>query len=391
MSRNLNRNSYDHTKRRMRFIIIVMVAISIAGIVIREIEYFKLSKSTDQLAILTVTTIKAVTAPAHEEIILPGNVAAWHTASIYARTNGYIKEWKVDIGARVKVGDVLAVIEAPEVNAQLLQTEADLKTAEANNELAKSTAKRWIALLKTNSVSKQEADVTISDAKAKQAIVASMRANRDRLRDLVNFQRVVAPFDGIIMSRTTDVGRLINSGSGSMLPLFRIVQYNRLRVYVRVPQNYASSIVPTLTAQLHFSEHPDKIYSATLLDTAKAIDPNTRTLLIQLVTDNQNNELLPGGYVKVNLQLPEGKNIVRIPVNTLLFRADGLQVATIDGDHKVVLKPITIGRDFGDFVEVTTGIKPNETVILNPPDSILTGQEVQIVEQKNNSQENEQV
>jgi RND family efflux transporter MFP subunit len=284
---------------------------------------------------------------------------------------------------------VLAIIEAPEVNAQLQQTEADLKTAEANNDLAQSTATRWIDLLKTNSVSKQETDVTIGDAKAKQAIVVSMRANRDRLRDLVSFQQVVAPFDGVIMSRTTDVGRLINAGSGPM-PLFRLVQTDRLRIYVRVPQDYAARIVSNLTATLQFSEHPDKTYTASLLDTAKAIDPNTRTLLIQLVTENQSNELLPGGYVQVHLQLPGDKNIVRLPVNTLLFRADGLQVATMDGSNKVVLKQIKIGRDFGDFIEVSAGIKPGEKIILNPTDSIMAGQQVRIATQQNNLQGNNQ-
>lgn len=385
---NDNKRLSSQTKKHLYLILSCMLIIALIGIIYREIQFLHLKETTKRHAILSVATVKATPSPITQNIVYPGYVSAWHDATIYARTNGYIKEWKADIGTRVKTGDLLALITAPEVDAQLQQTEADLKNAEANYQLAKSTEKRWLNLLKTDSVSKQETDEKVSDAKAKAAIVAATRASRDRLRDLVSFQRVTAPFDGIVAARNTDVGRLINAGSSAPQPLFRIVQSNRLRIYVRIPQNMAAQITPNITAQLHFSEHPGKIYTAKLLDTANAIDPHTRTLLIQLVIDNANYELLPGSYAQVHLAIPTPKYSVRLPINTLLFRADGLQVGTIDGDHKVVLKPITISRDFGDYIEINTGIKPYETVIINPPDSLANGQEVQISKAEDKSEEN---
>lgn len=378
MNEPVKRDFSPHFRERMKFVIYVLIAIAIIGITYRIISYIKLIHSTNNQAALTVAVIKAAQGPSTEEIVLPGNVQAWHDATIFARTNGYVVNWKVDIGAHVKTGDLLAELTAPEVDAQLRQTEADLKTAEANAALAESTAKRWVLLLKTDSVSKQETDEKVSDAKAKEAIVASTRANRDRLVNLVNFQRIIAPFDGVIMSRTTDIGRLINAGS-STVPLFRLVQSDHLRVYVRVPEYFSTNIKPNLIAQLYFTEHPDKIFPAKLLDTAKAIDPASRTLLVQFEIDNPNNELLAGSYTQLHLTLPSNKNIIRLPVNTLIFRSKGLQVATIDGDSKALLKDITLGRDFGDYVEVVAGISAGETIILNPPDSLLSGQQVKIV------------
>ncbi len=362
---------------RVKITLICLIILAVIGISLRIIEYIKLRYATQQQAILSVATIKAAQSPKNVEIVLPGNIQAWHETTIYARTNGYVVNWIVDIGDHVKKGDLLAEISTPEVNAQLRQTEADLKTAEANHYLAETTAKRWQNLWKTDSVSKQETDEKVSNEKATAAIVMSTLANRDRLRDLVSFERVVAPFDGVIMSRTTDIGRLINAGSGTV-PLFRIVQSNPLRVYIRVPEYFSDNIMPGLTAELHLPQHPRKNFPAKLIGTAKAIDVSTRTLLIQLQVDNAENELLAGSYAEVHLKLP-AKDSVILPVNTLIFRAEGMQVATIDGDSKVIFKSITIGHDFGDTVEVVAGVKPNESVILNPPDSLLNGQEVRII------------
>lgn len=373
-----NKKFSDEFLRRVFIGIAIMLGIAIIGIGYRIVEYIKLRMATNQQAVLNVATIKAAGELANEEIVLPGNVYAWHEATIYARTNGYVVSWIVDIGAHVKSGDLLAIISTPEIDAQLRQTEANLVTAEANYQLAHTTALRWKTLLKTDSVSKQETDEKISAEDANAAIVVSTRANRDRLRELVSFERVVAPFDGVVMSRTTDIGRLINSGSGTV-PLFRLVQANRLRIYVRVPEYYSSSITRDLTVQLYFTEHPGKSYPAKLLDTAKAIDLKTRTLLVQFEMDNSNDELLAGSYTEVHLGLPVNGKYVRLPVNTLIFRANGMQVATIDGDSKTVLKPIVVGRDFGDVVEVISGLKPNEAVILNPPDSLFSGEKVHIV------------
>lgn len=357
---------------------LVMLAIAISGIVMRIIEYRELRAATEQQAILSVATIKAAAGPLTQDIVLPGNILAWHEATIYARTDGYVSKWYVDIGSRVKAGDLLADISAPEVNAQLQQTEANLKTAQANYKLAQTTAARWQNLLKTDSVSKQETDEKVSDAKAKAAIVASTTASRDRLRDLVSFQKVTAPFDGIIMSRNTDIGKLINAGSGT-IPLFTLVQGDKLRLYVRVPEYFAPSIKSDTVAQLYFTEQPGKIYTAKLLDTAKAIDVNTRTLLVQFEIDNANNEILPGSYTQVNLKIPVTQSSLYLPANTLIFRAQGLQVATVDKNNKAVLKSIMIGRDFGSTVEVVSGLQAGEIVILNPPDSLVTGNKVKVV------------
>lgn len=373
-----------------RIFIVFFVLLGIAFIIncVRIYEYRKLRRTTEQEAVLNVAVIKAAPGPGIQEIILPGNIIAWHDATIFARTNGYVVQWYVDIGAHVKKDQLLATIATPEVSEQLRQTEADLRTAEANYQLAQVTAVRWIKLLRTESVSKQETEEKVSDAKAKAAIVASTRANRDRLRALVGFQRVIAPFDGVIMSRTTDVGRLINSGAGTV-PLFRIVQSNWLRVYVRVPQYFSNYVLPGSTAELTFAEQPGKVYSAKLLDTAKAIDRTSRTLLVQYAIENSNYELLAGSYTQLHLKLPANKNYVRLPVNTLIFRSQGMQVATIDGDETTVLKPITIGRDYGNFVEVVAGLQQEEKVILNPPDSLISGQRVRIVSTEKFSEKTE--
>jgi len=363
---------------RLKITLLILLAIAIIGILYHLISYFLLKYTTARDAILPVAAVHAERRSMTEEIILPGNVLAWHETTLYARTNGYVVNWIVDIGAHVKEGDLLAEITAPEIDAQLRQTEADLKTAEANYALAESTASRWLHLLKTESVSKQETDEKVADAKAKTAIVVATRANRDRLRDLVNFQRIVAPFDGVIMSRTTDIGRLINAGSGTV-PLFRLVQATRLRVYIRVPEYYSRNIKPGLEAKLFFTEQPGKFYVAKLLDNAKAIDTTTRTLLVQFEIDNTDEELLSGSYTEVHLLLPVNNDAVNLPVNTLIFRANGLQVATFDKDNKALLKSIVIGRDFGDYVEVLSGVAPGEPIILNPSDSLASGQPIKVV------------
>jgi RND family efflux transporter MFP subunit len=349
------------------------------GISFRIIAEIHLRRNTEKDAVLKVAVIKADNEPATEEIVLPGNVLAWHESTIYARTNGYIKKWDVDIGAHVKTGDLLAEIESPEVDAQLRRAEADLITAQANNSLAQTTAVRWKKLLVTDSVSKQETDEKIQGAAATAALVNAAQANVDHLRELVSFERVLAPYDGIITSRTTDIGSLINAGSGTQRPLFHIAQASPLRIYVRVPQSYSSDIKPGLVTELYFAEHPGVKFKATLLDTAQAINPVSRTLLVQFKAENKDDVLLPGGYTEVHLILPTQSGAVLLPVNALLFRAQGLQVATVNKDNKVLLKKITISRDYGDVVEVSTGVNKGDTIILNPSDSIINGEKVQIV------------
>jgi len=371
--------SMYHSHPAVFILCVIVLAMTILGIGTRIVHNINLLRHTNREAMTSVALLQVKSNVAQEEIILPGNVQAWHEATLFARTNGYIDKWYADIGTIVKAGDLLATIDTPELDAQLRQAEADLKTAIANNDLAQSTAKRWIHLLKSESVSKQETDEKISDALAKAAIVISAKANRDRLHDLVNFERVTAPFDGVITSRTTDIGALISDGATNQVPLFHIVQADPLRIYVNVPQNYSSRLKPDMTVELRFSEHPDKVYSAKLLDTAQAIDPVSRTLLTQFSADNKNYEILPGGYTQVSLKFSSIKGNVILPVNTLLFRKEGLQIATLDKKNHVILKSIKIVRDFGNEVEIDDGIKPGESIIVNPPDSLINGQIVEVM------------
>jgi RND family efflux transporter MFP subunit len=359
---------------------VIAAVLAIGGIVLRLQSESQLSHETKNAAVADVVVMQAPKGPAAEEIVLPGNMQAWHEAPIYARTNGYLKDWVTDIGAPVKEGDLLAEIEAPEVDAQLHQAEADLATAQANNKIAQITAERWENLLKTSAVSKQDADDKIAAAAASAATEASAEANVNHLHELVSFERIVAPFDGIITARNTDNGALIDAGSSGTGPeLFHIAETDKLRVYVEVPETYADAVKPDLVAELHLAEHPGETFPAKLSHTADAIDPNTRTLLIELEADNDKGVLLPGGFAEVHLKLPASAETVMLPANTLLFRAQGMQVATIDDNGKAVLKSITIGRDYGNQVEVKSGITPGETIIVNPPDSLITGQPVHVV------------
>lgn len=369
-------------KRHRRYVITssIFLLIVLVLILLRVQAALALRQRTQAAAVTVVGTLIAKQERGMDKFILPGNVWAWHEAPIFARTDGYVKQWYVDIGSHVKAGDLLAEIETPELNAQKRQAAADLNTAIANNKLAQSTAKRWINLLKTDSVSKQETDEKVSAAQALQAAMSSAKANLDRLTELVGFERVIAPFDGIITARATDIGALINSGSSTTAkPLFRIAQTNPLRIYVKVPQNYSARITSNLVVSLHFAEHPGQEFPAKLLDTAKAIDPTTRTLLAQFTAENKDEVLLPGGYTEVWFSLSLPPHTVRIPVNTLLFRAQGLQVATVDKDQKIVLKSVTINRDFGAEVEIATGVTPGERIVINPPDSITDGEVVRVV------------
>ena len=369
----------DPKKKRLIVIIALICLLVLIVIILRIYAAIALRNQTYANEFPLVSTISAKQVEGTEKIVLPGTVQAWHEATIYARTSGYIKKWYVDIGSHVTSGELLAVIETPELDAQLRQAEADLNTAIANNNLAQSTAKRWINLLKTDSVSKQETDVTISNAAALKAVVISSRANVDRLKELVGFERVIAPFDGTITSRTTDIGALINAGSSTTgVELFKIAQINPLRVYVKIPQNYTSQITPKMKVSMSFAEHPGQKFPATLIDTAQAIDPLTRTLLAEFKAENNKGELLPGGYTEVSFSLPVMPQTILLPVNTLLFRSEGLQVATLDKNHHVVLKSIKISRDFGSEVEIESGIKPGEQIIVNPPDSLTNGEQVRV-------------
>jgi RND family efflux transporter MFP subunit len=340
-----------------------------------------LASETNDAAIVTVsTTHPQPTDPTGSDLTLPGAVQANIDAPIYARTSGYLKRWLVDIGARVKAGQLLAEIDTPEVQQQLSQAEADMVNAEANDKIAAVTAQRWESLRKTDSVSRQDADEKASLADASKAQLQAARANLQRLRDLASFQRIVAPFDGVITARETDVGRLIAAGGGTGPELFRISDERQLRLYVRVPQAFAPQMRPSTTATVAFPDHPGVNFTAHMDSTANAIDPTTNTLLVQLKVDNANGELLPGAYADVHFKIPPGAQglSLQLPANTLLFRSDGIHVATVDTTGHVVLKTIIIGHDYGSAIEVVNGLTPQDTVILSPPDSLLDHAQVRV-------------
>jgi RND family efflux transporter MFP subunit len=363
-----------------------VVAVAAVGFVVWNIfsahrAAATLANETEDAAITTVsTTHPKPTDPTGSELVLPGTVQADIDAPIYARTSGYLKRWLVDIGARVKAGQLLAEIDTPEVQQQMSQAEADVATAEANQKIAAVTADRWQSLRKTDSVSRQDADEKTSLADASKAQLDSARANLQRLRDLSGFQRIVAPFDGIITARETDVGRLIAAGGGSGPELFRISDERQLRLYVRVPQSFAPQMGPDTTAQVSFPDRPGMTFTARMDSTANAIDPTTNTLLVQLKVDNAKGELLPGAYADVHFKVAPGSLglSLQLPANTLLFRSDGIHVATVDASDHVVLKTIIIGRDYGSAIEVVHGLTPQDVVILSPPDSLIDHDRVRV-------------
>jgi RND family efflux transporter MFP subunit len=358
------------------------VVIVVAGILPRIQARTALRRETAEMAIPAVVVVQPKRSAPAQEIVLPANVQAFADAPIYARTNGYLKRWYVDIGSRVKEGQLLAEIDTPEVNQQLRQSLADLATAQANLNLSKITSDRYAGLLKTDSVSKQESDNAAGDYEAKQANLQSAQANVRRLEELKSFQKIYAPFSGVITARNTDVGALIDSGSsgGVRTELFHIVQPDKLRVYVSVPQVYSQAAKPGLTAELTLSEFPGRPFEGKLVRTANAIDPASRTLLVEIAVNNPTGQLFTGSYAEVHLKLPTAASAFILPVNTLLFRAEGLRIANVGEGQKVELKPITIGHDFGSEVEVIAGLSGSESVIVNPPDSVVTGETVRIAQ-----------
>ena len=360
--------------------VVIVILIAVVGIAWRLHSRAAIGQETAAAAIPAVVVVKASTAAASDDLVLPGNVQAYNSASIYARTAGFLKAWYTDIGTPVKRGQLLAEIDAPDLDQQLAQAQADLATAQANYRLAQSTNARWQDLLATESVSKQDADEKAGDAAAKKSIAESAAANVARLRELASFKRIVAPFDGTVVARNTDIGALINAGQASGTELFRVADTKKLRVYVQVPQAFVAAAKPGLSANLIFAEHPGHPYVAKVTRTANAIDAVSRSLQVELELDNAHGELLPGAYTEVHFKLPDSGQNLRLPPTTLLFRAAGLQVATVGADNRVTLRKVVQGRDFGTSVEVLSGIAPDDRVINNPPDSISDGATVRIVD-----------
>lgn len=374
-------------KRSTRWWLILLALVTATGLFLGAVlpriqARANLRKETDEMAVPTVAVVKLKRSAPAAELTLPANVQAFVDSPIYARTNGYLKHWYVDIGARVKAGQLLAEIETPEVDQQLRQARADVGTAEANLRLAQITAERYAGLLKTDSVSKQEADNAEGDYAAKKAALEAAQANVKRLEELQSFEKIYAPFDGIITARNTDIGALIDSGSsgGTRTELFHIAQPNRLRVYVNVPEAYSQSAKLGLKAALTVPEYPGRQFEGTLVRTADAIDQATRTLLVEIDVNNPTGTLLSGAYAQVHFNLPTVSSSYILPVNALLFRSEGLRVAAVSNGH-AELKPITIGHDFGSEVEVVAGLNGDESIVVNPPDSLVSGEAVRVTQQ----------
>jgi len=361
--------------------VIAIAALLVSGIWSRVKAGTTLRAETAQAALPAVSVVSPKqTAPA-DEIILPGNVQPFITSPIYARTNGYLKKWHFDIGAHVKQGQLLAVIETPEVDQQLQQARSNLLTAQANLELASITKTRYQGLLKSNAVSQQDVDNAVGTYNANKAIVEADKAAVEQYSALVSFEKIYAPFDGVITARNTDIGDLINSGSGGGVKtdLFHIAQPGMLRVYVNVPEEYSQGIKSGMTADLSLAEFPGHKFQGKLVRTAEAINVTTRTLLIEIDVDNPAGTLLTGSYAEVHLAIPTQASTFLLPVNALLFRSEGLRVGIVR-NGKVMLSAVTPGHDFGSQIEIVSGLKADDQVIVNPPDSIVSGQGVQIVQ-----------
>lgn len=356
----------------------VCVAFAIGGLP-RLMARNKVAQQTAALSKPTVSVITPTRASAQQMLMLPGDIQAYQRAGIYARTSGYLKAWHADIGTHVHSGQLLAEIEAPEVDAQLEQARSDAAMASANYEIAKVTADRWSDMLKKNAVSKQSAEENISIMKAKQATLAASLANVKRLEQLQSYERVYAPFDGVITVRNVDVGALIDAGnSGPPAALFELAETDRLRIFVNVPQDDAPYVIPGTKAQLSLSQYPGRSFTGTVARTSGAIDPRSRTLRVEVDMDNPDGTLLPGAFAQVSLTLTSSNPGLSLPANALLFRPHGVQVAVVDASGAVRLLTVELGRDFGTRVEIRSGLSGSEQVIVNPSDAISAGQAVRI-------------
>jgi RND family efflux transporter MFP subunit len=361
-------------------LIIAAAAIVILGISSRAASNEKLKQWTLKQAVLNVAVVKPGSQSSAANIILPGRFEAYIHAPIYARVSGYLKNWKVDIGGQVRAGQLLAEIETPDLDQQILQARADLASAQANAELATITANRWQAMLKTDSVSRQEVDDKTGDLAAKVAIVKSVQANLDRLLATKNFANIVAPFAGTVTMRATDNGALINAGGGTGPALFEVSDVHKLRLYVNVPQNYIDNIKTGTKADITVPERPGKAFPAIVQSSSHSIDESSGTTLVQLLVDNANGELLPGGFANVSLHQPTNTAILSIPASALIFDQVGLRVAVVGSDNKVTLKTVTIARDLGKVIELNSGVSADDRIIESPPDGIADGNVVHVVE-----------
>ena len=370
------------SRRGLRIAALAGVAIAVlvvgGGIASRAANSKRLSQWTAANAQPVVTVTQPQPANGAAVLALPGRLEAYSRAPIYARVPGYLKSWQVDIGASVQAGQLLAEIEAPDLDQQLSQALADLLTARANAALASTTAKRWQDLVKSDAVSLQDVDMKNGDLAAKTAIVKATKANVDRLEVMEGFKRITAPFDGIVTARATDVGALINAGSGKGLELFVISDTHKLRLYVSVPQNYAAQITAGTRAQMTVPERPGRTFTAAVKTTSQSVDPSSGSTLVELAVDNASGELVPGAFANVRFDLPLTSASLSVPASALIFDSRGARVATLGADNRVVLEPVTIARDLGTVIEISSGLAATDRVIDSPPDGIGNGDQVRI-------------
>jgi RND family efflux transporter MFP subunit len=370
--------------RTLKILLIVVVVVLILGTVVIRGIHSRISAAavvrerTLDEAVLSVSVINPKRGDLKDEIALPGNIQAFVDAPVYARTSGYLKKWYADIGTQVKAGDLLAEIDAPEIDQQLSQAKAQLATSQANLKLAEITMNRYVGMMK-DAIPRQTVDDSVGAYEADKATVDSQSANVKYLEQLVAFQKVIAPFDGLITARNTDVGQLINSGNGGAAQqLFRISSISKLRIYITVPQMYSEAAIPGVNAELTVPEAPGRRYTGLIARNAGAIDPTTRTLLTEVDIDNTAGQLKPGAYAEVHLKLPATTATLVVPVTALIFRADGLQLAVVRDGNRAELVHVTQGRDFGTEVEITSGITAKDSVIINTPDSLTSGATVRV-------------
>ena len=347
------------------------------GISTRENADREVATWTDRQAIPSVEVAHPDHSSAAQKLVLPGDVQAFYEASIYARVSGYLKSWSQDIGARVHAGQTLATIETPDLDEELAQAQAELATARANSALADLTAKRWHDLLKSNSVSVQSSDEKTGDATAERTRVAAALARVSRLQALESFKRLVAPFDGIVTVRNTDVGALITGGSNAAIPLFKVADMHEMRVYVRVPQAYASQLATGMHATLTEPQYPGVTFPATLATNSRSVAADSRTVLVELMAPNTDGRLWAGTYAEVDFSLPADSHVLRVPASALIFRAHGAQLATVV-NGKVSMKDVTIGRNLGSEIEITSGISADDQVVTSPLDTIENGETVTV-------------
>jgi len=381
------------TPSRRRLVLIGTVAIALAvgiaaeGMVARARSTQAVAQWTDQQAIPTVALANLRRDAVQQTLTLPGSIQPYNKAALYARVNGYLRSWNKDIGTPVTAGEVLATIDAPDLDQQLAQAKATLASAKANYDIAAITAGRNDALVKREVVAQQLADQTNADAAAKKAVMDADAANVQQLEAMQSFKQIVAPFDGVVTARNTDIGALITAGNAGP-PLMEVSDLKRVRIYVRVPQAYVAQIQPGQKATFEMPQDPGQQFDATVVTMSKALDITSRSMLVELQAENKDGKLFGGAYAKVHFQLPADPNMVRVPATALVSSSQGMQVAVVGSDNKVVLKAVKIGRDFGDSVEVASGLAPQERVIDSPPETLQAGDTVQLASATQSAQAN---